>query len=501
MPETVLGIDLGTTFSAIAGWDGRGPRVYENRMGRKETQSAILYDPDKDEFLVGQLAFNKGTVYPDNLAIGVKRYMDDADQKISIGGKEFSPVELSAKILASLHGAVVAKYPAGVFQSQGSVVTVPYYFKAHQCENTRKAADLADIGCMGILQEPIAASLSYAWQQVQADPDREREETILVFDLGGGTFDLTLFKLEQTADKLIFEVLATGGDDRLGGMDFDECMLDLILQKGELSLDGLSDLDTRKARQKVLAAAKETKEALSFVSEHYVAVPFVVADKSIDTQVTRDEFEESISSYIRKIEGVLDGLWISSGKRSENVDRVIRVGGSSHIPRMKQLLDEVIGEEKVYSDAELSFAVVKGAALYAAHLDDPTDESIFGRDIEIRTRTCHALGVEAHGGVFNAIIQANRKAPCEGKHCFTNPCDNMTDLDINVYQGSKRLVKDNTLIGTINISDLPPYPKEKLDIPVMFEIGKDQHLTVDVKIKDTDTGEIIRTEMGAFTYA
>jgi len=394
-------------------------------------------------------------------------------------------------------------FPEGRFSSRGSVVTVPYYFKAHQCENTRKAAEMADIGCIGILQEPIAASLSYAWQKVQENPDREKEETILVFDLGGGTFDLTLFKMEQTAEKLSFEVLASGGDDRLGGMDFDECMLDLILKKGGLSLEGLSDVDQRKSRQKLLAAAKDAKETLSFVPEHYVAVPFVVGDQSIDTQVSREEFEESIADYIMKIEGVLDGLWVSSKKSPEDVDRVIPVGGSSHIPRMRKLLDDVIGEDKVFANANLDLAVVEGAALYAAHLDDP---DLFGREIEIRMRTCHALGVEEEGERFSPVIKANRKAPCQGQALYTNAYDDMERLDINVYQGAKRSVRDNSLIGTITIQDLPPHPKDKLDIPVTFMIGEDQNLSVKVQVWEPDPDNpgkkrLIREELGAFTYA
>ena len=494
----VLGIDLGTTFSAIARWDGRGPRVYLGRTGDNVLQSAVFYDPEKDELLVGKLAFGRGQVFPDNLALGVKRHMDDADQKIIIGGKEFDPIELSAEILKRLYLDVCDQFPSGVFSSRGTVVTVPYYFKAHQCENTRKAADMADIECLGIIQEPIAASLSYAWQQIQEYPDAEKEENILVFDLGGGTFDLTLFKLEQTKEKISFEVLGTGGDDRLGGMDFDNCMVELLLAKGDLSISDLSDVDQRKARQKLLAAAKEAKEALTFGQEYYVAVPFVVGDKSIDTSVTRNEFEECIHKYVGKVEGVLDGLWISSGTKATDVDRVIRVGGSSRIPRMRKIIEDVIGEEKSYQDPEPDLAVVKGAALYAAHEDNP---DVFGREIEIRTRTCHALGVEADGGMFDTIVAANRKAPCEGQALFANAYDNMKGLDINVYQGSKKLVKDNTLIGTINIRDLPPYPREKLDIPVTFTVSEDQNLSVSVEVKDADTGEVIRTEMGAFTYA
>ncbi|MEZ5582210.1 MAG: Hsp70 family protein [Candidatus Competibacteraceae bacterium] len=214
----VLGIDLGTTFSAVSRWDGRGVVTYQTRTGEESLQSAAYYDPQTGELLFGQLAYRRGLRFPENLALGVKRHLDDAHQPVVLGGRTFTPVELSAGILRRLYDDVAEKYPSGRFRSRGTVVTVPYYFKAHQCEATRQAAELADIACIGILQEPIAASLAYAWQLVNSHPDEDRAENILVFDLGGGTFDLTLFRLEQDGTRLSFEVLASGGDDRLGGM-------------------------------------------------------------------------------------------------------------------------------------------------------------------------------------------------------------------------------------------------------------------------------------------
>jgi molecular chaperone DnaK len=494
----VLGIDLGTTFSAIARWDGRGPDVYQLLMGRHELQSAVYYDPKKDEFLVGRLAFQKGSVNPENLALGIKRHMDNAEQKISIGGKDFTPIELSSRILETLYVQVAARFPKGFFKCRGTVVTVPYYLKAHQCENTRKAADLANISCIGILQEPIAASLSYAWKLTLDHPTREVQENILVFDLGGGTFDLTLFRLTQTKDKLAFEVLATGGDDRLGGMDFDELMGQLLLKKAKVSINDLSPLEKRRARQKLMDKAIDAKETLSFIDETIVVVPYLTGTINLETTVTRTEFQESLIPYIKKIEGCIESLWATSGQRSADVHRVIRVGGSSRIPCMKQLLDDMIGEDKVFDDPDPSLAVVKGAALYAAHLDDP---EVLGREVEITTRTCHALGVEVSGGLFDIVIASNRKAPCTGESLFGTVEDNQKTLDINVYQGSKPHVKDNTLIGTIKIRDLPPYPKGKLDIKVTFEITKDQHMIVSVKVSEDVGGKVLREERCPMVYA
>jgi molecular chaperone DnaK (HSP70) len=476
----VLGIDLGTTFSAIAQWDaGRAvPRHYQMRDGADTLQSVVYYEPKSEEYLVGSLAYKKGLLFPDNMALGIKRHMDDASHKIALGGREFTPVDLSSRILQRLYADVSEKFPTGRFRSRGSVVTVPYYFKAHQCENTRKAAELANIECIGIIQEPIAASLSYAWQLIQDRPEEESAENILVFDLGGGTFDLTLFRLERRKDRLVFEVLATGGDDRLGGMDFDRCLAELLLEKGGLSLAGLSPVEERKASQKILSQAIDAKITLGAVERTYVSVADVIPGQHIDTEVTRDEFEACIKDYIDEIESIISTLWSTAGMRPEKVDRVIRVGGSSKIPRMKELLSDQIGESKVWGNVDAALCVAEGAAMYAAYLDD---REIFGRDIEIHTRTCHALGVETSGGGFYAMIPVNRKTPCEHRQIFTTDADDMSSLDINVYQGAARLARDNALIGAVSVSGLPRKRKGELDIHVTFKVSEEQMLSVIVE--------------------
>jgi molecular chaperone DnaK len=485
----VIGIDLGTTFSAIARWHEkrREPRHYQHKTNGDTLQSVVYCDHETSEILVGKLAYKKGFVYPENVAIGVKRMMDDASQVISIGGKNFSPVELSAKILQELYQDVAKQFGDGTkFKSRGTVVTVPYYFKAHQCEHTRKAAAIADINCIGLIQEPIAASLAYAWQLVEDRPDEEIKENILVFDLGGGTFDLTLFCLHQTPGKLLFEVLATGGDDRLGGMDFDECLYNLVLEKGGVSLAGLSDTDQKKAKQKVMEQAVEAKITLSSADDTYVTVTDVIPGKHIDIKLTRAEFEESIQTYIKKIDSIVQKLWAVSNLRQSDMSRVILVGGSSKIPCMRSLVCDLIGEEKVYGNINASLCVAEGAAMYAAYLDD---REIFGREIEVKTRTCHALGLERAGGKFFELIAANQPTPSERGQLFTNDVDGMTSLDINVYQGSAPDVKDNTLIGTVKITDLPPAKAESLDIMVTFKVDTEQNVTVTVEINGDRWGD------------
>ena len=286
---------------------------------------------------------------------------------------------------------------------------------------------------------------------------------------------------------MLFEVLATGGDDRLGGMDFDECLYNLILKKGGVSLAGLSDIEQKKAKQKVMEQAVEAKITLSSADDTYVTVTDVIPGKHIDIKLTRAEFEESIQIYIKKIDSIVQKLWAVSNLRQSDMSRVILVGGSSKIPCMRSLVCDLIGEEKVYGNINASLCVAEGAAMYAAYLDD---REIFGREIEIKTRTCHALGVEKAGGKFFEMIAANQPTPWEtNKQVFTNDTDNMTSLDINVYQGSAPDVKDNTLIGTIKITDLPPAKAESLDIKVTFKVDTEQNVTVTVEINGDRWGD------------
>jgi len=479
----VLGIDLGTTFSAIARWNGRGPEHYQMKTGEDTLQSVVFYNPERDELLVGQLAYNRGLRAPENMVMGVKRMMDDGRQEIVIGGKTFTPIELSARILERLYRDVQEKYPKDpqgrpLLQTRGTIVTVPYYFKAHQCENTRLAAEQANIDCIGIIQEPIAASLSYAWKLAMENENRDVKEKILVFDLGGGTFDLTLFDLYHTRDKLTFEVLATGGDDRLGGMDFDECLVKLLLEKGNLTLEGLPEQEQRRARQKLITQAIEAKITLSATEHTYVTVADVLPGQHIETEVTRAEFETVIERYTTEIQYLLESLWATANVKPSEVDRAILVGGSSKIPRMREILFSALGGDKVWADINPSLCVAEGAAMFAAYKDN---RRVFDRDIEIKTRTSHALGIEITGGQFYIMIPANRKTPCSHPQTFTTNADDVTSLEIKVYQGSAKLVKDNTWIGTLEIPNLPPRPKGKLDINVLFKVSEEQMLSVTVE--------------------
>ncbi|MFM8821389.1 MAG: Hsp70 family protein, partial [Phenylobacterium sp.] len=224
----------------------------------------------------------------------------------------------------------------------------------------------------------------------------------------------------------------------------------------------------------------EAKITLSATKEIVVYVSDVIPGQHIETKVTRPEFENSIQVYLNKIEGIIEKLWATANIRPSDVDRVILAGGSSRIPCMKALLWDLIGEDKVYGNTNPLLCVAEGAAMYAAYLDD---REVFGRELEIRTRTCHALGVATMGGKFEVIIPANLKTPCQRKKLFTTSVDNVTDVNINVYQGSAALVKDNTLIGTLSIAGLPQRIRDELDIWVTFKVSEEQSLSVLIEVE------------------
>jgi len=478
-----LGIDLGTTYSAIARWNGQSPESYQVFNPAGETlQSVVYYNPDTKEFLVGKSAYKRGLLNPENMVVGVKRAMDDGCKEIEIGGIKLSPIQISSKILEYLYKDVAKRYPDGEFAGSGTVVTVPYYFKAHQCEQTRKAAELAGIKCLGILQEPIAASLSYSWQIIRANPEKVFNETILVFDLGGGTFDLTLFQLSHSPSKVLFEVMASGGDDRLGGMDFDQELMAFILTRENLSLSGLPTREKRKSEQQILEQVNEAKHTLSVSQSTFITVPNVLPGINIDVDITRNEFEKVVQKYIDKIEAILEKFWETTKTalpsfKCADIDLVILVGGSSKIPKIRELLNDKIPSVKVCANIKPDLCVAEGAAMYAAYLDD---RDVFGRELEIRTRTCHDLGIEIAGGRFHSIIKSNRKTPCQQVQSFTTDLDDVTSINIKVFQGSSKLVKDNSFIGELHISGLPSRPKGSLDINVLFKVNEEQQLSVSV---------------------
>jgi molecular chaperone DnaK len=478
--KPALGIDLGTTYSAIARWTEKGPRVYQNPR-REYTWASVAYHDERQGFLIGNFAAQKALINPENAVIGVKRMMDDGHQEILLGGKKYTPIEISSLILKDVYEYAEKTTPG--FNPTGVVVTVPYYFTALQCSNTSEAARLAGLNVLGIIQEPIAAALAYGVHEEET----LKNEVIMVFDLGGGTFDLTIFKLTNTSDKLMFEVLATGGDDRLGGLDFDRELGDFIKRKSNLSFTGISKEDSAKADANILEAAKDAKETLSSIDFHEIIKPNVLSGQHIELEISREEFEECVGHYFTKMDTIIDDVLEKAALSHHDVDRVIKVGGSSRIPKVDQLLASKIGEGKIFGNIDPDLCVAEGAAIYAAYLDERLEWS---KEIEIKTATAHALGIGLGDGRFSVLIPSNRRTPCEATRTFTTNTDNCEELDIDVYQGSSRFISNNKKIGTINIAGLVKRPAGELDIHITFRINQQQTVSVTVVQKESKIRKI-----------
>lgn len=476
----VVGIDFGTTFSSISFWTGQGVQTYSPR-GSNVFQSVVYFDERSKEFIYDTVAFNSGIFEPSNVCIGVKRLMDNKDIKIKFGDRQFSPIDVSAMILKYIYKSVQDMFPEGVYNASGVVVTVPYYFKANQLENTSQAAKKAGLNLVGIIQEPIAAALAYGC--LHSSDNVKKEETILVFDLGGGTFDLTIFRLKEDSENLIFEVLGIGGDDRLGGMDFDEAILKHIIRVEGIDFQSETNERLRKrGKQALMSEAIKTKETLSFTDNAYMAVLNVIPGVNVDRNFTRDEFEEVIEDYYEKIKNIIKSTLNKANVRPEDISKVIKVGGSSKIPIFDDLLNDIIGKGKVYSDIDPSLCVSQGAAIYAAYL---TGNLKTTKKIAIIPVTAHALGIEDARGKFIVLIHENRKTPAKKTLTFYTDQDNCTEVDVQVYQGNHKIAKENAHIGTVHISDLIPAPRHTLEINITFEVKKDQIVIVTVEQKES----------------
>ncbi len=469
----VVGIDLGTTFSCLARWDGKGPVVCQTKTGRNVTPSVVYFDGKQKNELVGDVAVTFSHIDPQNGIFCIKREMGNKDYRVNLGGKTYSPVDIAALILKKVVGDLEEKYPPQAnFSIQGAVVTVPYHFNSNQRADTEEAAKKAGLNLLGILNEPTAAALAYGLH-LAPSLNRQEAETILVFDLGGGTFDVTIFRLVDSPEKLLVEVLATGGDSRLGGTDFDDALSREVLKRADLNLEELDPKTRTLAARYLTESVISCKERLSYeVENDFVAVPNIVPGKSIHVTITKKDFEAIIQPYTERIRDILHDTLAQAGLGGA-INRVIKVGGSSKIPLMNTLIEEVTGQLP-YGTLEPDLAVALGAAIYAAILDGRLEH----KPIEIVDVISHSLGIETAGGRFQILIPRNRKVPCEVTQIFGTTQDQETEVSVNVYQGSAAEVAQNTLIGKVEVKGLLPRPAGDLDIRVTFKASAEQKISL-----------------------
>ena len=493
--DKVVGIDLGTTNSVAAILEGGIPTVIPNSEGLRTTPSIVAYTK-KEELLVGQIAKRQSIINPENTFFSIKRFIGSKFNEVKqestqvpykikedpkgnikilcpILGKEFSPEEISAQVLKKL-SIDASKY---LNQSVNkAVITVPAYFNDSQRQATKDAGKIAGLDVLRIINEPTAASLAYGL-------DKKNNETILVFDLGGGTFDVSLLEVGDG----VFEVLSTSGDTHLGGDDFDRKIVNFLVKdfQNQYGIDLTKDMQ---ALQRLIEAAEKTKVELSSVMETTINLPFITSNetgpKHIEVNITRSKFEQLCEDLIIRskipVENVIRDARIDKNK----IDEVVLVGGSTRIPAIQKLVQKLTGKvpnQTVNPDE----VVAIGAAVQGGVLSGEV------KDILLLDVTPLSLGVETQGGVRTKIISRNSTIPTKKSAVFSTAVDNQPNVEINVLQGEREFAKDNKILGNFRFDGIPPAPRGLPKIEVIFDIDVNGILFVKAKDQDTEKEQSI----------
>ena len=463
----VIGIDLGTTNSVVAVMEGGEPTVIANAEGSRITPSVVGFSKN-GERLVGQLAKRQAVSNPDHTFSSIKRYMG-TDHKVNVDGKEYSPQEISAMILQKLKADAESYLGETVTQA---VITVPAYFSDSQRQATKDAGTIAGLEVLRIINEPTAASLAYGM-------DKGEEHTILVFDLGGGTFDVSILELGDG----VFEVKATNGNNRLGGDDFDARVMKWMVEefKKESGIDLSQD---KMAAQRLLEAAEKAKIELSGVLSTNINLPFITADASgpklLDLILTRAKFDELTADLVEATMGPTRQALADSGLSQQDIDKVILVGGSTRIPAVQEAIKKYLGQEP-HRGVNPDECVAVGAAIQAGVLVGDV------KDVLLLDVTPLSLGIETMGRVCTKIIERNTTIPTEKSQIFSTAADNQPSVDIHVLQGEREMADGNKTLGRFELSGIPPAPRGVPRIEVTFKI--DANGIVHVSAKDLGTGK------------
>ncbi|MCL6631076.1 MAG: molecular chaperone DnaK [Alicyclobacillus herbarius] len=463
----VIGIDLGTTNSCVAVMEGGETVVIPNAEGNRTTPSVVAFTKD-GERLVGDVAKRQAITNPDRTIISIKRHMG-SDYKVQIDDKQYTPQQISAMILQKLKADAEAYLGEPVTQA---VITVPAYFSDSQRQATKDAGKIAGLEVLRIVNEPTAAALAYGL-------DKEDDQTILVYDLGGGTFDVSILELGDG----VFEVKATSGNNHLGGDDFDQRIMDYLADtfKRDTGIDLRQD---RMAMQRLKDAAEKAKKELSSTLTTTISLPFISADasgpKHLEVNLTRAKFEELTADLVEKTLGPTRQALSDAGLTPAQIDKVVLVGGSTRIPAVQEAIKRLIGKEpsKGVNPDEV---VAIGAAIQAAVLTGEV------KDVVLLDVTPLSLGIETLGGVFTKLIDRNTTIPTSKSQIFSTAADNQTSVEIHVLQGEREMARDNKTLGRFTLSDIPPAPRGVPQIEVTFDI--DANGIVNVSAKDLGTGK------------
>lgn len=466
----VVGIDLGTTNSVVAVLEGGEPVIIPNSEGSRTTPSVVAFTKEGDR-IVGQVAKRQAVTNPDRTILSIKRYMG-TDHKVRIDGKDYTPQEISAIILRKLKEEAENYLGETVDKA---VITVPAYFTDAQRQATKDAGVIAGLEVLRIINEPTSAALAYGL-------DKEAEQTVLVFDLGGGTFDVSILELDQG----YIGVLATSGNNRLGGDDFDQRIVDYLVQefKKETGIDLTAD---RMAMQRLREAAEKAKIELSGLPQTNINLPFISVTPDgpvhLDISLTRAKFNELTADLVDACLVPTRRGMEDAGLKPEDIDRVILVGGSTRIPAVQEAIKNLMGKEP-YKGVNPDEVVAMGAAIQAGVL---AGEFADGEGLVLVDVTPLSLGIETLGGVMTKLIERNTAIPCKKSQIFSTAADNQTTVDIHVLQGERPMAADNVTLGRFQLTGIPPAPRGVPQIEVTFDI--DRNGIVHVSAKDLGTGK------------
>ncbi|MDD1721414.1 MAG: molecular chaperone DnaK [Euryarchaeota archaeon] len=460
-----IGIDLGTTNSVVAVMEGGEPIVIPNAEGNRTTPSIVAFI--KDDRVVGEIAKRQAITNPDHTIASIKRKMG-SDFKVVIEGKTYTPQEISAMIIQKLKQDAENYLGEKVTQA---VVTVPAYFTDSQRQATKDAGTIAGLDVLRIINEPTAASLAYGL-------DKGEEQTILVFDLGGGTFDVSILDIGEG----IFEVKATSGNNLLGGDDFDERIMDHLIDRFKKE-NGIDLRNDKMALQRLKEAAEKAKIELSTLTSAVINLPFITADqngpKHLDVTLTRAQFDKLTEDLIEKTMGPTRQAMKDAALTPSNVDRIILVGGSTRIPAVQNAIKKYLGKDPDRS-INPDECVAIGAAIQAGVLVGEV------KDILLLDVTPLSLGIETLGGVFTKLIEKNTTIPTKRSQVFSTAADNQTSVEIHVLQGEREMAAGNRTLGRFQLVGIPPAPRGIPQIEVAFDI--DVNGIVHVSAKDLGTG-------------